>query len=185
MQLSFRTQELLLPNSEAFSEMDDNLLVNDAIIQSPTPVSPNQSKAFLTNDGIQIMEPKPDVQNETTNLKFLSKEIQLKKTESQTIGKPADYQNPIDLRNPLNISTDEPDNNEENKFVEFKISPRPVFSTSCCQVCKMNIVNYHTCKDCLMVSYCKDEHLKMDIANHRSLCMAIEDISKKRGECNI
>lgn len=183
MQFSFRPQELLLENSEAFTKMDDNLLVINNSSEISPPSSPsnfgtsNQLTAFLTKDGIQILEPKPkaDVQTESSNLKFLSKEINAKFLERLT------SQTTIDLRNPLNISSNETDNDIDNNYIEFKIAPRPIFSASCCQVCKVSINNYNTCKNCLMVSYCKDEHLKMDSSNHQTLCMAIENISKKRG----
>lgn len=161
--------------------MDNNLLVMNSPETFPNlPKSPideessTVSKAFLTKDGIQILESKSDVQTENTNLKFLSKEITCQKDEKLPI------QSPIDLKNPFNISTKDIDSDEEN-YVEFKIAPRTIFSVSCCQVCKMSISNYNTCKKCLMVSYCKDEHLKFDYSNHQSLCAAIESISKKRG----
>jgi hypothetical protein len=33
-----------------------------------------------------------------------------------------------------------------------------------------------------MVSYCKEEHLKIDYLNHKGLCMAIKLIAKRRGK---
>lgn len=33
-----------------------------------------------------------------------------------------------------------------------------------------------------MVAYCKEEHMKIDYLNHKSLCMAIQLIAKRRGD---
>lgn len=32
-----------------------------------------------------------------------------------------------------------------------------------------------------MISYCKEEHMKIDYLNHKDLCMAIQLIAKRRG----
>ncbi|KAG5670980.1 hypothetical protein PVAND_001207 [Polypedilum vanderplanki] len=75
----------------------------------------------------------------------------------------------------------ENDITDEDKFREFKTSPKQIFCSFICQVCKVNLSRYFLCNECKMVSYCKEEHLKIDYLNHKGLCMAIKLIAKRRG----
>lgn len=70
---------------------------------------------------------------------------------------------------------------DDEEYVEFKFSPRPVYMSTICQVCKVSLPRHVHCKQCLMVSYCSVEHLEEDAAGHRALCTAIQEIAKKRG----
>lgn len=71
---------------------------------------------------------------------------------------------------------------EEEEFVEYKFSPRPVFISTACQICKVPLDTPNPCKFCQMVSYCSSEHERDDQMSHGPLCTAIQEIAKKRGE---
>ena len=49
-------------------------------------------------------------------------------------------------------------------------------------MCKNPIKNFITCKVCQMVSYCSDDHSKVDFMSHKPLCDVIKELSVKRGE---
>lgn len=70
---------------------------------------------------------------------------------------------------------------DDEEYVEYKFSPRPVFMCTICQVCKIPLHSYVHCKQCQMISYCTVEHMQEDELNHKSLCAAIQEIAKKRG----
>lgn len=70
---------------------------------------------------------------------------------------------------------------DDEEYVEYKFSPRPVFMCTICQVCKIPLHSYVHCKQCQMISYCTVEHMLEDEVNHKSLCAAIQEIAKKRG----
>lgn len=75
-----------------------------------------------------------------------------------------------------------PIQDEEEEFVEYKFTPRPVFISTACQICKVPLDIANPCKLCQMVSYCSEEHEKEDLASHGPLCNAMQEIAKKRGE---
>lgn len=70
---------------------------------------------------------------------------------------------------------------DDEEYVEFKFSPRPVYMSTICQVCKIPLPSHVHCKLCQMVSYCSVEHLHEDAVAHQPLCAAIQEIAKKRG----
>jgi splicing suppressor protein 51 len=139
-----------------------------------------QMKAILTKDDIKILCPNSkstdDCDNSGPELKFLSKEVNVKNLE---MSKKSSTKTPIDLRKPINVFSVM--DTDDNNCLEFKLTARPVFITTICQHCKFSISTYFTCKLCQMVSYCKDEHLKIDSVNHKDLCLVIQGIAKKRG----
>lgn len=74
-----------------------------------------------------------------------------------------------------------PTQDEEEEFVEYKFTPRPVFISTACQICKVPLDTPNPCKLCQMVSYCSEEHANEDHTSHVPLCNAIQEIAKKRG----
>lgn len=63
---------------------------------------------------------------------------------------------------------------DEDVFIEYKFTPRQVFLSTICQVCKIALQNPNTCPSCLMVSYCSEAHSKEDAVTHQQLCQALQ-----------
>lgn len=80
-----------------------------------------------------------------------------------------------------NASTPSPSLYDDEEYVEYKFSPRPVFMSTICQTCKIPLQSFVHCKQCMMISYCTVEHMQEDEASHQPLCVAIQEIAKKRG----
>lgn len=158
-------------------------------------------KAILTTDGSIRIILSSDESSVDTNFKekFLSKEIAPSKDSlaSSSISVKSS-QAPIDLKKPLNILHDESE--DDDQYSEYKQTPRQVFMSTIChvrrrtfaisnilsfciwlQVCKVNLSRPFLCNGCKMISYCKEDHLKMDYLNHKALCLAIQLIAKRRG----
>lgn len=75
------------------------------------------------------------------------------------------------------------DEDSEDDYIEYKFMPRPVFIASLCQLCKKPTEQNERilCQLCHMVSYCNAEDATNDEPQHRDLCAAFQEISKKRG----
>lgn len=81
-----------------------------------------------------------------------------------------------------NASTPSPNLYDDEEYIEYKFSPRPVFMSTICQTCKIPLQSFVHCKQCMMISYCTVEHLQEDAESHQPLCAAVQEIAKKRGE---
>lgn len=75
------------------------------------------------------------------------------------------------------------DDDDDEDYFEYKFTPRQVFICTICQTCKhpLTIENRLLCQGCQMVSYCSAEHVTSDASGHKDLCLAIQEIAKKRG----
>lgn len=132
-------------------------------------------KAILTSDGsIKIILSADKTENsETIKENFLSKE----KPSIKVAAKPSlAAKAPIDLKKVFQEEDD-----EDNRYAQYKQTPRQTFLSTVCHVCKVNLSRYFLCLGCKMVSYCKEDHLKVDYLNHKGLCLAIQLIAKRRG----
>lgn len=144
-------------NSQAFSEnlTLDNITLDPQPQPIPFPTNCeerqeldkfNEMNAILTQNDIKILLPKSDDHEPESNLKFLSKEINienLRKDRAQVANLTS-----IDLKNPINVfPVDENDAKEnDNAFIEFKLTTRPIFLATACQTCKIRITKYVTCE---------------------------------------
>jgi hypothetical protein len=117
----------------------------------------NQIMAILTQNDIKIVLDNSD-QTTEPELKFLSKDVNLKNLQRK---KPEDLsQTTINLQNPLIKDC------ENDTVIGFRLPMRSIFFLpTVCQVCKVKVSNYIICPNCLMVSYCKDEHMKIDVVH--------------------
>lgn len=71
---------------------------------------------------------------------------------------------------------------DDEEYVEYKFAPRPVFMCTICHVCKIPLQSFVFCKQCQMIAYCTHEHMVENEVEHKSLCTAIQEIARKRGE---
>lgn len=148
-------------------------------INSPSTPN-NKMNAILSSDGsIKIIfSSEAPIVDLNIKGKFLSKEIPCVEIDSSSSN--------CDSSKVTTISKSSAGSNqiecvENDQFQKYKQIPRQVFMATICQVCKVNLSRYFLCNGCKMVAYCKEDHLKVDVLEHRALCLAIQLIAKRRG----
>uniref|UniRef100_A0A182J4J7 Uncharacterized protein n=1 Tax=Anopheles atroparvus TaxID=41427 RepID=A0A182J4J7_ANOAO len=70
---------------------------------------------------------------------------------------------------------------ESDDTIEYKFTPRPVFIATICQMCKNPLKTFFHCERCRMVSYCSEDHRRLDQPPHRDLCAVLANIASLRG----
>lgn len=152
-------------------------------LKSPAQAKQSKSPAKPTAQTKSQSQPKePTKTAAPTTAKSSPSQAQASDAQSANLKKPEVPPKPdLSSKIPNKISPT-PLQDEEEEFVEYRFSPRPVFIATACQICKVPLDIPNPCKLCQMVSYCSDEHEKEDQISHVPLCAAIQEIAKKRGE---
>ncbi|XP_053661503.1 titin homolog [Anopheles marshallii] len=134
--------------------------------------------SFLTKDAIRMLMPTL----QEVNVKF-NVEKQL-----QALNATAAMAKILPKTLPPGTDTTEEDELEEDLLdeetedtIEYKFTPRPVFIATICQVCKNPLKSFFHCERCAMVSYCGEEHRRLDQPSHRDLCAVLCEIAANRG----
>uniref|UniRef100_A0A182YJD2 MYND-type domain-containing protein n=1 Tax=Anopheles stephensi TaxID=30069 RepID=A0A182YJD2_ANOST len=148
------------------------------MLPSGTDGDENPLGSFLTKDAIRALMPTL----QEVNVKFnVEKQLQaLNATAAMAKIMPKTLPPGTDTTEEDELEEDLLDEETEDT-IEYKFTPRPVFIATICQVCKNPLKSYFHCERCLMVSYCGDEHRRMDQPSHRELCTVLCEIAANRG----
>ncbi|XP_026481397.1 uncharacterized protein LOC113388211 [Ctenocephalides felis] len=79
--------------------------------------------------------------------------------------------------------SDEESDDDMDEFIEYKLRPRSVFLANACNVCKIvetKTTKLNPCMHCGMVSYCSDDHRKLDV-KHNEFCSVVCDERDNKG----
>ncbi|XP_053670883.1 axoneme-associated protein mst101(2)-like [Anopheles nili] len=156
--------------SASVKSVDTNPLVADT--------EENPFGSFLTKDAIRMLMPTLQEVNVKFNvekqLEALNATAAMAKILPKTLPPGTDTTEEDELEEDL---LDE----ESEDTIEYKFTPRPVFIATICQVCKNPLKNFFHCERCKMVSYCGEEHRRVDQPAHRDLCAVLCEIASNRG----
>uniref|UniRef100_A0AAG5DLY4 MYND-type domain-containing protein n=1 Tax=Anopheles atroparvus TaxID=41427 RepID=A0AAG5DLY4_ANOAO len=134
--------------------------------------------SFLTPDAIRMLMPTLKEVNVKLNvekqLEALNATAAMAKLFPKTLPPGTDTTEEDELEEDL---LDE----ESDDTIEYKFTPRPVFIATICQMCKNPLKTFFHCERCRMVSYCSEDHRRLDQPPHRDLCAVLADIASLRG----
>lgn len=150
-------------------------------IKSPAQAKPSPPSKSPAKQPVQTKSP---AQSKTAPAPTAAAKppTQISDAQSSSTKKPEVSPKPDLSKEAANKATPVPVQDDDEEFVEYKFSPRPVFISTACQICKVPLDIPNPCKLCQMVSYCSAEHEREDQIAHGPLCAAIQEIAKKRGE---
>ncbi|KFB37740.1 hypothetical protein ZHAS_00005053 [Anopheles sinensis] len=147
--------------------------------ETTTDGSPeNPLGSFLTKDAIRALMPTLQEVNVKFNvekqLEALNATAAMAKLLPKTLPPGTDTTEEDELEEDLL-------DDESEDTIEYKFTPRPVFIATICQVCKNPLKTFFHCERCRMVSYCGEEHRRIDQPPHRDLCAVLCEIASLRG----